>query len=114
MFSPQDDSGEASSLKGLNSGEHGRESGLLSEDLGFLSGDIFGDIDLDPEFDLERQGLNGLLSGDFGLLSGDLCGDLGVLSGDRDQDLVLERQHSASSSLSTESKLLPYPPLFRL
>ena len=77
----------------------------------------FGEVDEDVD-----QGLNlgehgresGLLSGDLGLLSGDLRGDLGVLRGDRDQDLDLERQHSASSSLSTESKLLPYPPLFRL
>ena len=78
---------------------------------GYCVGDVGGDV---------NQGLNSeehgresrLLSGDLGLLTGDLCGDLGVLSGDRDQDLDLERQHSASSSLSTESKLLPYPPLF--
>ena len=49
-----------------------------------------------------------------GVLRGDLCGDLGVLSGDRDQDLDLEPKPSASSSLSTESKLLLYPLLFRL
>ena len=59
----------------------------------------------------ENSGEHGRESG---VLSGDLCGDLGVLKGDRDQDLDLERQHSASSSLSTESKLLLYPPLFRL
>ena len=61
--------------------------------------------------DPENSGEHGR---EAGLPSGDLCVDLCVLSGDRDQDLDLERQPSASSSLSTESKLLPYPPLFRL
>ena len=78
----------------------------------------FGDVDEDADQGLNNSGEHGresgLLSGDLGLLTGDLCGDLGVLSGDRDHDLDLERQHSASSSLSTESKLLLYPPLFRL